>query len=148
MTRTVEDAARLLGVIAGHDAKDSTSVDVPVPDYVGALAKRGDLKGLTIGLPAEYWDEGLSPEVAEACAAAVKKAEELGAKTKRVNLKLSQYAIAVYYIIATAEASSNLARFDGVRYGYRDTDASSLIDMPSWWMPDSCAKELVPTMAL
>jgi len=129
MTRTVEDAARLLGVIAGHDTKDSTSVDVPVPDYVGALAKRRDLKGLTIGLPAEYWDEGLSPEVAEACAAAVKQAEELGAKTKRVNLKLSQYAIAVYYIIATAEASSNLARFDGVRYGYRDTDASSLIDM-------------------
>lgn len=129
MTRTVEDAARVLQVIAGHDAKDSTSVDAPVPDYLAALAAGGDLKGLTIGLPAEYWDEGLAPEVAEACANAVKKAEELGATTKRVNLKLSQYAIATYYIIATAEASSNLARFDGVRYGYRDHDAESLIDM-------------------
>jgi aspartyl-tRNA(Asn)/glutamyl-tRNA(Gln) amidotransferase subunit A len=129
MTRTVEDAARVLQVIAGHDAKDSTSVDAPVPDYLAALSARDDLKGLTIGLPAEYWDEGLAPEVAEACAGAVKKAEELGATTKRVNLKLSQYAIATYYIIATAEASSNLARFDGVRYGYRDHDAESLIDM-------------------
>ncbi|OIN99250.1 MAG: aspartyl/glutamyl-tRNA amidotransferase subunit A [Desulfovibrionaceae bacterium CG1_02_65_16] len=129
MTRTAEDAARILQVIAGPDGRDSTSVDAPVPDYVGALAERGDLKGLTIGLPAEYWDEGLSPEVAEACSAAVKKAEELGATTKRVNLKLSQYAIAVYYIIATAEASSNLARFDGVRYGYRAKNVESLMDM-------------------
>jgi len=129
MTRTVEDAARILAVIAGHDDKDSTSVVAPVPDYVGALAERTDLRGLTIGLPAEYWGEGLSPEVAETCAAAVKQAEALGAKTVPVNLKLSQYAIATYYIIATAEASSNLARFDGVRYGYRDKDAESLIDM-------------------
>ena len=129
MTRSVEDAARLLAVIAGHDPKDSTSVDRPVPDYLAALAERTDLQGLTIGLPAEYWDEGLSPEVAEACSAAVKKAEELGAKTVRVNLKLSQYAIATYYIIAVAEASSNLARFDGVRYGLRSRDAESLIDM-------------------
>ena len=129
MTRSVEDAARMLQVIAGHDAADSTSVDRPVPDYVSALAERRDLKGLTIGLPAEYWDKGLAPEVAETCAAAVKKAEELGAKTVRVNLRLSEYAIAAYYIIATAEASSNLARFDGVRYGYRDKDAASLMDM-------------------
>ena len=129
MTRTVEDAARILAVIAGHDGKDSTSVVAPVPDYVGALAERTDLRGLTIGLPAEYWGEGLSPEVAGTCAAAVKQAEALGAKTVPVNLKLSQYAIATYYIIATAEASSNLARFDGVRYGHRDKDAESLIDM-------------------
>jgi len=129
MTRTVEDAARLLAVIAGHDAKDSTSVDAPVPDYVAALSERADLKGLTIGLPAEYWDEGLSPEVAEACGNAVKQAEALGAKTVRVNLKLSQYAIATYYIIAVAEASSNLARFDGVRYGHRAKDAENLLDM-------------------
>lgn len=129
MTRTVEDAARVLQVIAGHDEKDSTSVDRPVPDYLAALSGGKDLQGLTIGLPAEYWDEGLSPEVAEACANAVKQAEALGAKTVRVNLKLSQYAIATYYIIASAEASSNLARFDGVRYGYRDKDAESLIDM-------------------
>ncbi len=129
MTRTVEDAARLLQVIAGHDDRDSTSVDAPVPDYVAAMRERRDLSGLTLGLPAEYWDEGLAPEVAEACAAAVKKAEELGAKTKRVNLKLSQYAIATYYIIATAEASSNLARFDGVRYGYRAKDVDDLMDL-------------------
>jgi len=129
MTRTVEDAARMLQVIAGHDDRDSTSVDAPVPDYIGALSERADLKGLTIGLPAEYWGEGLSPEVAEACAAAVKQAEALGAKAVPVDLKLSQYAIAAYYIIATAEASSNLARFDGVRYGYRAKDAESLLDM-------------------
>jgi len=129
MTRTVEDAARMLQVIAGHDDRDSTSVDAPVPDYIGALSDRADLKGLTIGLPAEYWGEGLSPEVAEACAKAVKQAEALGAKAVPVDLKLSQYAIAAYYIIATAEASSNLARFDGVRYGYRAKDAESLLDM-------------------
>jgi aspartyl-tRNA(Asn)/glutamyl-tRNA(Gln) amidotransferase subunit A len=128
MTRTVEDAARMLQVIAGHDGRDSTSVEKPVPDYLAALGKK-DLQGLTIGLPAEYWDEGLSPEVAQTCAAAIRKAEELGARTVRVNLRLSEYAIAVYYIIATAEASSNLARFDGVRYGFRDDDASSLMDM-------------------
>ncbi len=129
MTRTVEDAARMLAAIAGHDGRDSTSVDRPVPDYLAAIADKKSLKGLTIGLPAEYWDKGLSPEVAEACGAAVKQAEALGAKTVRVNLKLSEYAIATYYIIATAEASSNLARFDGVRYGYRDRDAASLMDM-------------------
>jgi len=129
MTRSVEDAARLLQVISGHDERDSTSVNVPVPDYLSALSSQRDLKGLTIGLPAEYWDKGLSPEVAESCEAAVKKAEELGAKTVRVNLRLSEYAIAVYYIIAVAEASSNLARFDGVRYGLRDASAESLMEM-------------------
>ncbi len=129
MARTVEDTARVLQVIAGHDERDSTSVNAPVPDYVGALAERTDLKGLTIGLPEEYWQEGLSPEVAEACQAAVKQAEALGARTVPVRLKLSQYAIATYYIIAVAEASSNLARFDGVRYGHRDKSADSLMDM-------------------
>lgn len=129
MTRTVEDAARVLAAIAGHDERDSTSVDRPVPDYLAAIADNKSLKGLTIGLPAEYWDKGLAPEVAEACGAAVKQAEALGAKTVRVNLRLSEYAIATYYIIATAEASSNLARFDGVRYGYRDKEAASLMDM-------------------
>jgi aspartyl-tRNA(Asn)/glutamyl-tRNA(Gln) amidotransferase subunit A len=129
MTRSVEDAARLLQVIAGHDERDSTSVDTPVPDYVAALSERTDLRGLTIGLPAEYWDKGLSPEVAEACGAAVKQAEGLGARTVPVNLRMSEYAIATYYIIAVAEASSNLARFDGVRYGLRDKSAESLIEM-------------------
>jgi aspartyl-tRNA(Asn)/glutamyl-tRNA(Gln) amidotransferase subunit A len=129
MTRSVEDSARLLQVIAGHDERDSTSVNVPVPDYVAALGETTDLKGLTIGLPAQYWDKGLSPEVAEACGAAIKQAESLGARTVPVNLRMSEYAIATYYIIAVAEASSNLARFDGVRYGHRDHDAQSLIEM-------------------
>ena len=128
MTRSVEDAARVLQVIAGHDLKDSTSVNVPVPDYLAALG-RTDLKGVTIGLPVEYWGEGLDPEVENACRAAIAKAEELGAKTVKVNLALTEYAIPTYYIIAMAEASSNLSRFDGVRFGYRDMDAEELIDM-------------------
>lgn len=129
MTRTVEDTARILNVIAGHDERDSTSVDTPVPDYVAALAQRQDLKGLTIGLPEEYWNKGLSSEVAEACTTAIRTAEDMGAKTVPLRLKLSEYAIATYYIIAVAEASSNLARFDGVRYGHRDKSAENLIDM-------------------
>jgi len=129
MTRSVEDAARLLQVIAGHDERDSTSVNTPVPDYLAGLNDEGDLSGLTIGLPEEYWNKGLSHEVAEACTAAIKKAEELGAKTVPVRLRLSEYAIATYYIVAVAEASSNLARFDGVRYGHRDKSAETLIDM-------------------
>ncbi len=129
MTRTVEDTARILNVIAGHDERDSTSVDTPVPDYVAALAERQDLKGLTIGLPEEYWNKGLSSEVAEACTTAIRTAEDMGAKTVPLRLKLSEYAIATYYIIAVAEASSNLARFDGVRYGHRDKSAENLIDM-------------------
>jgi aspartyl-tRNA(Asn)/glutamyl-tRNA(Gln) amidotransferase subunit A len=128
MPRTVEDAARLLQVMAGHDGRDSTCADVPVPDYLAAL-ERADLKGLTIGLPEEYWGAGVDPEVAESCRAAVALAESLGARTTPVSLKLSEYAVAVYYVIATAEASSNLARFDGVRYGHRDKGAAELIDM-------------------
>ncbi|WP_022660755.1 Asp-tRNA(Asn)/Glu-tRNA(Gln) amidotransferase subunit GatA [Paucidesulfovibrio longus] len=129
MTRCVEDAARVLGVIAGHDPRDSTSVDRPVPDYVAALEQRSDLSGLRIGLPEEYWGEGLAPEVAAACGAAVEKMRALGATTVPVKLSMTQYAIATYYIVAMAEASSNLARFDGVRYGYRNREASELIDM-------------------
>ncbi len=128
MTRTVEDAARLLQVMAGHDQRDSTCADLPVPDYLAAL-ERTDLKGLTIGLPEEYWGAGVDAEVAESCKAAVTLAESLGARTVPVSLKLSEYAVAVYYVIATAEASSNLARFDGVRYGHRDKSAAELIDM-------------------
>lgn len=128
MTRTVEDAARLLQVMAGHDQRDSTCADLPVPDYSAAL-ERTDLKGLTIGLPEEYWGQGVDPEVSESCKAAVALAESLGARAVPVSLKLSEYAVAVYYVIATAEASSNLARFDGVRYGHRDKSAAELIDM-------------------
>ena len=128
MTRNVEDSARLLQVMAGHDPKDSTSVDVPVPDYLAALG-RESLEGVTIGLPEEYWGEGLDEEVEQACRDAVKKMEELGAKTVPVKLALTDYAIATYYIIAMAEASSNLSRFDGVRFGHRNMEAEELIDM-------------------
>lgn len=128
MTRSVEDAARMLQVMAGHDPKDSTSVDVEVPDYLAALG-RENLDGVTIGLPEEYWGEGLDPEVEAACRAAVSKMEKLGAKTVPVKLALTDYAIATYYIIAMAEASSNLSRFDGVRFGHRNKDAEELIDM-------------------
>ncbi|WP_316901564.1 Asp-tRNA(Asn)/Glu-tRNA(Gln) amidotransferase subunit GatA [Pseudodesulfovibrio indicus] len=128
MVRSVEDAALLLQVMAGHDPKDSTSVDVPVPDYLAALG-REDLDGVTIGLPEEYWGEGLDEEVKEACANAVAEMEKLGAKTVPVKLALTEYAIATYYIIAMAEASSNLSRFDGVRFGYRNKKAEELIDM-------------------
>lgn len=129
MTRTVEDSARILNVISGHDKRDSTSVERDVPDFVAELEKRTDLSGLTLGLPEEYWGEGLSEEVSEACKAAIKKAEELGAKTVPVKLSMTEYAIATYYIIAMAEASSNLSRFDGIRYGYRNKDADELIDL-------------------
>ncbi len=128
MTRSVEDSARILQAIAGHDPKDSTSVDVEVPDYLAGLG-RSDLKGVTIGMPEEYWGEGLAPEVEKACRAAIAKAEELGAATVPVKLSYTDYAIATYYIIAMAEASSNLSRFDGVRYGYRNKEADELVDM-------------------
>jgi aspartyl-tRNA(Asn)/glutamyl-tRNA(Gln) amidotransferase subunit A len=129
LTRTVEDAARVLQAIAGYDPRDSTSVNAEVPDYLAALAERRDLNGVTIGLPEEYWSEGNSPEVSKACQWAVDNARELGATLKPVSLKLTEYSVAAYYIIAMAEASSNLARFDGVRYGFRDKEASELIDM-------------------
>ncbi|MBG0775009.1 MAG: Asp-tRNA(Asn)/Glu-tRNA(Gln) amidotransferase subunit GatA [Desulfovibrionaceae bacterium] len=129
LTRTVEDAAALLAVIAGPDAKDSTCADRPVDDYAAALAARPDLSGTTIGLPVEFWGQGLDGEVDERLRAAVDTARGLGAKTVEVSLPHSKYAIAAYYIVAMAEASSNLARFDGVRYGVRDAGAEELVDM-------------------
>ena len=129
LTRTVEDTALMLSVIAGHDTKDSTSVNTPTPDYVAGLATMKDLSGVRIGMPEEYWGEGLAPEVAEACNKAMDKAKELGAEIVPVSLPHTSYAIATYYIIAMAEASSNLARFDGVRYGLRDKDAQDLLEM-------------------
>jgi aspartyl-tRNA(Asn)/glutamyl-tRNA(Gln) amidotransferase subunit A len=129
LTRNVEDAARILQVIAGHDPRDSTSVDAEVPDYLAAVNQRRDLTGLVIGLPEEYWDEGCDPEVAKACRWAVDNAKELGAELRPVSLKITEYAVAAYYIIVMAEASSNLARYDGVRYGLRDKDAAELVEM-------------------
>ena len=117
LTKDVRDAATLLQVIAGADDRDSTNVPEPVPDYSAALS--GDVKGLRIGLPREYQVEGLDPEVKAATDAAVKQLEALGAEVKEITLPHTEYAIATYYIIATAEASANLARFEGVRYGAR-----------------------------
>jgi aspartyl-tRNA(Asn)/glutamyl-tRNA(Gln) amidotransferase subunit A len=113
-TKDIRDTATLLGVMSGHDLRDSTSVPQPVPDYVGALT--GNIKGLKLGLPKEYMIGGLDPEVKAAVDAAVKKFTELGAEIVEISLPHTDYAVGVYYIIATAEASANLARFDGVRY--------------------------------
>ena len=117
LTKNVSDAATLLGVLSGHDERDSTSVPRPVPDYAGALD--GNIRGLKLGLPKEYMIGGLDPEVKSAVDAAVKKYQELGAEIVEISLPHTDYAVATYYIIATAEASANLARFDGVRYGAR-----------------------------
>ncbi len=115
--KTVADAARITGVISGHDPRDSTSLRDPVPDYGAAL--NGDLRGVRLGLAREFMVGGLDPEVRDAVAAAVQHLQSLGAEVQEISLPHSQYAVATYYIIATAEASANLARFDGVRYGMR-----------------------------
>ncbi len=127
ITRTVEDAALLLGVMAGVDPHDSTTLDQPVPDYVAALT--GDLKGVRLGLPKEYFIGGIDPQVEAAVRAAVDQYAKLGAEIVEVSLPHTEYAVAVYYIIATAEASANLARFDGVRYGLRAKDTSGLLEL-------------------
>src|SRR5665213_111443 len=116
-TKNVSDAATLLGVLSGADPRDSTSVPQPVPNYAAAL--NGDIKGLKLGLPKEYLIGGLDPEVKAAVDAAVKKFQELGAEIVEISLPHTDYAVATYYIVATAEASANLARFDGIRYGLR-----------------------------
>jgi aspartyl-tRNA(Asn)/glutamyl-tRNA(Gln) amidotransferase subunit A len=127
VTRDVTDCALMLGVVAGHDPKDSTSVDLPVPDYSKALS--GEVKGLKIGLPREYFIEGLDPDVRKAMDEAVTTYQGLGAEIVEVSLPHTDYAVACYYLIATAEASSNLARYDGVRFGHRNKDARGLTEM-------------------
>jgi len=117
LTKDVRDAALLLAAISGQDPRDSTSVPQPVPDYASGL--NGDIKGLKIGLAREYMIGGLDPQVSAAVQAAVKQLEKLGAHIVEISLPHTQYAVAAYYIIATAEASANLARFDGIRYGAR-----------------------------
>jgi len=119
----------VLQAIAGHDPMDSTSVDVGVPDYSAEL--EGGVKGLRIGIPAEYFIEGLDPEVEAAVRAAVETLRGLGAKSQSVSLPHTEYGLAAYYVIAPAEASSNLARYDGVKYGLRVPGARDLIDMYS-----------------
>ena len=117
LTKDVRDAATLLGVIAGHDPRDATSVPQPSPNYAASLTR--GIKGLKLGLPKEYMVGGLDPEVKQAIEAAVQQLTRLGAEIVEVSLPQTDYAIATYYIIATAEASANLARFDGIRYGLR-----------------------------
>ncbi|HEX5875067.1 MAG TPA: amidase family protein, partial [Pyrinomonadaceae bacterium] len=125
--RKTEDVARVLGVIAGRDPRDSTTADVPVPDYNASLI--GDLKGARLGFPRTLFGKGLDDEVKNSVESVVDVYRELGAEIVDVELPHAGYAIAVYYIIATAEASSNLARFDGVRYGFRAEETPELRQM-------------------
>ncbi|MBQ3642856.1 Asp-tRNA(Asn)/Glu-tRNA(Gln) amidotransferase subunit GatA [bacterium] len=125
--RTVEDVAMLLGTIAGHDEHDSTSLDAPVPDYTKDLRK--DLKGVKIGYVKELCTEGLQEEVSAAIQKTLDTYKSLGAEIVEISLPLIKYSVGVYYVIATSEASSNLARFDGVKYGYRAKDVDNLYDM-------------------
>ncbi|HEX9874998.1 MAG TPA: Asp-tRNA(Asn)/Glu-tRNA(Gln) amidotransferase subunit GatA [Deferrimonas sp.] len=127
LARDVEDCSILLQAVAGYDPLDSTSVDTPVPDYRATL--RQGVKGLRIGLPREYFIEGLDPEVKAAVEAAIATYRQLGAETVEVGLPHTDFAVACYYLIATAEASSNLARYDGVRFGLRVEEGRGLIDM-------------------
>jgi len=128
LTRDVTDCAIMLSAIAGHDPKDSTSVDTPVPDYTSSLTQ--SVKGLKIGLPKEYFIAGLDPDVQRTMDAAIETYRRLGAEFVDISLPHTDYAVATYYLIATAEASSNLARYDGVRFGHR-ADADGLLGMYS-----------------
>ncbi|MEB0079451.1 Asp-tRNA(Asn)/Glu-tRNA(Gln) amidotransferase subunit GatA [Pseudomonas sp. CCI3.2] len=127
LARTAEDCALLLQGMAGFDPQDSTSIDEPVPDYAASL--NGSLQGLRIGIPKEYFGAGLDPRIAELVLESVKELEKLGAVVKEVSLPNLQHAIPAYYVIAPAEASSNLSRFDGVRFGHRCEDPKNLEDL-------------------
>ena len=127
VTKDVRDCAVLLQTIAGHDPHDSTSVDVPVPDYTAEMDT--GVRGVRIGIPREYFVDGMQPEVETAVRRAVECLEDRGAEVVPVSLPHTEYAVAAYYLVATAEASSNLARYDGVRYGYRAADTGDLADM-------------------
>jgi len=127
ITKNVEDAAYVLQAIAGHDPMDSTSADVDIPDYTSALT--GDVRGLRIGVPREYLGEGVDPRVKERVMEALRQFESLGARWEEVSLPHTEYAVAAYYLLASSEASSNLARFDGVRYGVRAENPDNLLDL-------------------
>ena len=126
LTKTVRDAALIMKAMAGHDSQDSTSLNEPVPDYTAALGR--ELKGIRLGLPKEYMIEGIDAQVRGAIEAAVKHFASSGAEIVDVCLPHTEYGIAVYYFLATAEASANLARFDGVRYGYRAENPRDILD--------------------
>lgn len=127
ITRDVEDCAAMLNIICGHDRKDSTSINVEVPDYKSFL--KADIKDMRIGVPKELMVEGIDREVKEAVYRIIKLAEDIGGIVEEISLPSLEYALSVYYIIAPSEASSNLSRFDGVRYGYRNVEAESLREM-------------------
>lgn len=127
VTKDVEDAAILLNAVSGYDTNDSTSINRKVPDFTKALGR--DLQDLTIGIPKQYFIEGLDPAVEQAVWNAIREIEKQGAVLKDVNLPHTECAVPVYYLIATAEASSNLARYDGVKYGYRSSNETSLLKM-------------------
>jgi aspartyl-tRNA(Asn)/glutamyl-tRNA(Gln) amidotransferase subunit A len=127
LTKNVEDSAYVLQAIAGHDPLDSTSAKVDVPDYISSLT--GDIRGMRIAIPSEYMGAGVDEAVRDRILAAVKVLEGLGATVEEVSLPHSEYAVATYYLLASSEASSNLSRFDGVRYGVRATDTNNLLDV-------------------
>jgi aspartyl-tRNA(Asn)/glutamyl-tRNA(Gln) amidotransferase subunit A len=128
LAKSVTDSAILLQALAGHDRRDSTSVPEPVPDYTAALQK--DLKGITLGLPREYLQaEGTDPEVSRAVKGAIQTLKGLGARCVEVSLPMTEYVVAAYYVIAPCEASSNLARYDGVKYGVRASETADLMEM-------------------
>ena len=127
LTKSVYDAAIILNLISGHEPRDSTSVNAPVPDYISNL--KNDIKGLKVGIPKEYFIDGIDAEVLKAVQDAIKIITELGAEIIEMSLPHTEYATAAYYIIAPSEASSNLARYDGVKYGYRSQSFDDLLDM-------------------
>ena len=127
ITKDVRDSAMLLNLIAGHDEKDTTSINVEKKDYTKAL--KNDVKGLKIGVPKEYFGEGINPEVKKALEAAIEEYKSMGAIVEECSVPIAEYALATYYIIACAEASSNLGRFDGIRYGYRTPNFENLKDI-------------------
>jgi len=129
ITKDVEDCAIMMNAISGYDPCDSTSVNTAVPDYKSFLVK--DVKGTRIGIPKEYFVEGMDPDVERSVREAIKLFETWGARVEAVSLPHTEYAVAVYYIIATAEASSNLARYDGVKYGFRSKGHHDLLEMYS-----------------
>lgn len=127
LAKDVRDAALLMNVIAGHDPRDSTSADMDVPDYTESLVN--DIKGMKVGIPREYFIEGIDKEVEKHAWDAIKLIKKLGAKCEEISLPHTEFAVSCYYIIAPSEASSNLARFDGVQYGHRAKDSDSIIPM-------------------
>ncbi len=140
LAKDVRDCALLLQAIAGHDPCDATSAEVPVPDYSSALTR--DIRGLRIGIPAEFFVEGMDPEVEGAIRAGIRTLEKLGGTREEVSLPHTPYAIATYYLVATAEASSNLARYDGVKYGYRTPKPTDLLEMYQQTRRDGFGQEV------